>query len=90
LINDIIIAIEVDENAHKSYDSTNEEIRYNDLYMIHSGKWIFIRFNPDITKNCKIDLEDRIPILLEEIESQIYNIIHEFNNELVQIVKLFY
>ena len=42
-----IIIVEVDENQHSSYDKKDEDIRYDDLYMIHSGKWIFIRFNPD-------------------------------------------
>ena len=39
-------------------DEKDEEIRYDDLYMLHSGKFIFIRFNPDkyINKNgTKID-----------------------------------
>jgi len=39
--------------------------------MIHSGKWIFIRFNPDSTPNDKTDIEDRITQLLEEMEKQI-------------------
>lgn len=47
LINGTILAIETDEFAHRSYDNHDEEVRYDDLFMIHSGKWIFIRFNPD-------------------------------------------
>jgi hypothetical protein len=65
-------------------------IRYDDLYMIHSGKWIYIRFNPDYTKNNKTDLEDRIVILMDEIEKQIQRIEIEKNTELVEIIKLFY
>ena len=26
-----------------TYDKMDEEIRYDDLYMIYSGKWIYIR-----------------------------------------------
>jgi len=63
-----MLAVETDEFAHKGYDKTNEEIRYDDLYMIHSGKWIFIRFNPDITKTQKVDLEDRIVVLIKEMK----------------------
>ena len=68
----------------------DEEIRYDDLYMIHSGKWIFIRFNPDETRNDKTDLEDRLEILKGEIESQISRIESGTNTEILEIVKLFY
>jgi hypothetical protein len=33
-----MLAVETDENAHRGYDEKDEEIRYDDLYMIHSGK----------------------------------------------------
>jgi len=39
--------------------------------MIHSEKWIFIRFNPDSTRNDKTDIEDPITQLIEEMENQI-------------------
>jgi hypothetical protein len=55
--------------------------------MIHSGKWIFICFNPDRTLTDKTDIEDRITQLLEEIENQIERI---KNEELVEIIKMFY
>jgi hypothetical protein len=87
LINDTILAIETDEFAHHSYDKHDEEIRYDDVYMIHSGKWIFIRFNPD-GKN--IDISDKLTILGETIEQQIHRIEHEQNTELLEIIKLFY
>jgi hypothetical protein len=90
LIGNTILAIETDEYAHQDYDEKDEEIRYDDLYMIHSGKWIFIRFNPDKTRNCRVDLEDRIPVLLDEIETHIERIYREENTELVEIHKLYY
>ena len=90
LIGNTILAIETDEFAHQSYDRNDEVIRYDDLYMIHSGKWIYIRFNPDHTKNNKTDLEDRIVILMDEIDRQIQRIEAENNIELVEIIKLFY
>ena len=46
-INDTLLCVETDEHAHAGYDKRDEEIRYDDLYMVYSGKWIFIRFNPD-------------------------------------------
>jgi len=90
LIGNTILAIETDEFAHKGYDEKDEEIRYDDLYMIHSGKWIYIRFNPDITQKDKTDIEDRIDILLKVIEKQIERIEKEENKDLVEIIKLFY
>jgi len=73
----------------------DEEIQYDDLYMLHGGKFIFIRFNPDKFKN-KEDknlnpmLYTRLPILKEEIEKQIKRIENEENKELLEIVKLYY
>jgi hypothetical protein len=90
LFGNTILAIETDENQHRGYDMYDEEIRYDDLFMVHSGKWIFIRFNPDNTRNIKVDIEDRIQALLEEIERQIERIASNDNSELVEIVKLFY
>jgi hypothetical protein len=90
LIGNTILAVETDENAHRRYNEKNEEIRYDDLYMIHSGKWIFIRFNPDNTKEQKTDIEDRISLLLNVMEEQMERIHKEENKELVEIIKLFY
>jgi hypothetical protein len=90
LIGNTILAVETDEHAHQRYNQKDEEIRYDDLYMIHSGKWVFIRFNPDMTRTQKTDIDDRINILLEVMEIHIQRIMSEENQELVEIVKLFY
>jgi len=58
--------------------------------MIHSGKWVWIRFNPDKTRACDIDLDDRLTVLIKEIEHQIRRIEAEENTELVEIIRLFY
>ena len=90
MIGNTMLAIETDEYAHQGYDKKDEEIRYDDLYMIHSGKWIFIRFNPDKTLTQKTDIEDRIAVLLDVIEKQIQRIEEEENQDLVEIIKLYY
>jgi hypothetical protein len=87
LIDGTLLCIETDEFAHSRYDMKDEETRYDDLYMIHSGKWIFIRFNPD---KKGIDMEDKLNRLLQEINYQIERIKNEENTELVEIIKLFY
>jgi len=87
LIGNTILAIETDEFAHSGYDPLDEEIRYDDLYMIHSGKWVFIRFNPD---GKGVDMEDKLKVLVTEINKQIRRIDNDENKGLLDIVKLYY
>jgi hypothetical protein len=56
--------------------------------MIHSGKWIFIRFNPD-TNVSKIDIQDKLDKLVETINDCIVRIENEENIELIEIIKLY-
>ena len=63
--------------------------------MLHSGKFIFIRFNPDKYKNKNNKyvnpiIKTRLPILKEEIERQIERIKNEENTDLLEIIKLYY
>jgi hypothetical protein len=58
--------------------------------MLHSGKWVYLRFNPDKTATCDTDLEDRIEVLLEEMEKQIERIKKGENQGLVEIIRLYY
>ena len=95
IIGNTVLAIEVDEYQHKGYDMKKEEIRYDDLYMAFSGKWIFIRFNPHDykCKNGKVikrKLKDKLPELLAEIEKHEERIRKEQNLELLEIHKLFF
>lgn len=87
LIGATLLCIETDEFAHKGYDPKDEEIRYDDLFMVHSGKWVFIRFNPD---GKGVDMDDKLSRLVEEIHIQIKRIENEENSELLEVVKLFY
>ena len=88
LIGNTILAIETDEFGHRGYDKKDEEIRYDDLYMIHSGKWIFIRFNPD-TNVSKIDIDDKLDKMIETINECINKIKRDENKELIEIIKLY-
>jgi hypothetical protein len=95
LIGNTLLVVETDENQHKSYDRMDEEIRHDDLYMAYSGKWIYIRFNPDkyinkkgIQKNPMI--ATRLAVLQEEIEKQIKRIECEKNTELIERIYLYY
>lgn len=88
LIGNTILAIETDEFGHIGYDKKDEEIRYHDLFMIHSGKWIFIRFNPDDNFS-KIDIDDKLNKLIETMHDCIDRIKNNENSELVEIIKLY-
>ena len=88
LIDNTIFAIETDEFGHKSYNQHDEEIRYDDLFMIHSGNWIFIRFNPDDNFS-KVDIDDKLDKLIETMNECILRIELGENKELVEIIKLY-
>lgn len=95
LIGNTMIAIEIDERQHKDRDVKDEELRYDDLYMNYSGKWIFIRYNPHIYKSDKgkrvnPQTDKRLNILKQEVEKHINRIKTEQNIELLEIHKLFY
>ena len=87
LIGATLLCIETDEFGHAGYDPKDEELRYDDLYMIHSGKWIFIRFNPD---GKGVDMVDKLARLMQEIQIQIERIENDENNELLEIIKMYY
>ena len=86
-IGNTVLAIETDEFRHSGYDPKDEDIRYDDLFMIHSGKWVFIRFNPD---GKGVDMVDKLDCLMQEIQMQIDRIENDENNELLEIIKLYY
>ena len=106
LINATMLAIETDERQHKSYDDEDETNRYDDLYMHHSGKFIFIRFNPDSYRDQTgkrhpgffdnsmqqntTEVERRLSVLKDKIDEITRRIEQDENTELVEIHKLFY
>lgn len=89
-----MICLEIDENQHKSYDSVDETNRYDNLFMDFSGKYIFIRYNPDKfkvngkKKNPKF--ETRMNHLENEIKTHIQRIHENKNTELVEIHKIYF
>jgi hypothetical protein len=95
LIGNTLLVIETDENQHKSYDAMNEETRYDDLYMAFSGKWVYIRFNPDKYKDRfgKVrnpEIATRLTVLKAEIEKQITRIERDEIIDLVERIYLYY
>ncbi len=94
LINGTLVCVGTDEFQHKGYDKYDEIIRYDDLYMIYSGKFIYIRFNPDPYKenDIKMDppIEERLEALKKEIEKQIMRVENDENSELLEIIPMYY
>ena len=94
LINNTMLCIEIDENQHKGYNKRNELNRYDNLFMDFSGKYIFIRYNPDKYKiNNKIKnphFKTRINKLIQEIKNQMERINKEENTNLLEIIHLYY
>ena len=89
LIGGTLMCVETDEFAHRSYDPRDEEIRYDDLVAYHTGRMIFIRFNPD---GKGVDMEDKLDRLVDEMRQQIDRIERDENDGpgLLEIIKLFY
>jgi hypothetical protein len=95
LFGNTLLAIDTDENQHKPYDKMDEETRYDDLYMAFSGKWIYIRFNPDKYRNKKGETKNpmiatRLEVLKNEIDKQIRRIECEENTEPIERIYLYY
>ena len=90
-----MLCLEVDENQHKYYVKSDENNRYDDLFMDFSGKYIFIRYNPNeyidkYNKSKNPFFNKRMEALTLLIDKHINRIENEENNDLVEIYHLFY
>ena len=90
-----MLCIEIDENQHRGYVKLDEEKRYNELVMDFTGKYIFIRFNPDkykdsqgIRRNPK--MEKRLEKLYKQILKHIKKIEDGHSTELIEIFHLYF
>lgn len=91
LINNTLLCVEVDEHAHGGYNKVDEEIiRYNELMFAYTCRMVFIRFNPDPCRGHKSKLQERLPVLLEEIKRQTARILNDENTELLEIHYMYY
>jgi hypothetical protein len=94
LVNETLLCVGTDEFQHRGYDKYDEIIRYDDLMMIHGGKFIYIRFNPDSYREngnlMNPTMEERLEELKNEIDKQIKRIENNENNDLLEIIYMFY
>ena len=83
-----ILAIETDEYQHKHYDPDDETARYHDTFMGFSGRWVWIRFNPD---GPGPSVDDRLEVLAREVRRHVDRIRAGMHGgEPVEIYHLFY
>ena len=95
LIGNTLLCVEVDEDQHKYRDRQDELTRYDDLMMLHGGKFIFIRYNPDVFidkqgKRKNPEVATRLNTLKTSILHSIKRIQEEDNDDLVEIETLFF
>jgi hypothetical protein len=93
-----LVAIEIDEEQHGKgkgkYTPEQEAERYNDIMMIHGGKMVFIRFNPDVYcdatgKKTDAEMSVRLALLEGEVKLQIDRI-RKGINDILDVSYLFY
>jgi hypothetical protein len=95
LIGNTLLCVEIDERQHRGYDVLDEERRYNNLFMDFSGKYVFIRYNPDSYKDENGDrvdppFDERMKALTGMLEKMKERILNGQNRDLVEIHKLYF
>ena len=95
LIGNTLLCIEIDEHQHDAPYYKDDELRYDDLMMLHGGKFVFIRLNPHSYINKygekkNPELRFRLPPLEKEIYKQIKRIESCKNTELLEIIHLYF
>jgi hypothetical protein len=87
LIGNTMLCIEIDENQHKYYIHIDEKVRYDDLFMDFSGKYVFIRYNPDTYKENGVrknpHFETRMKKLKDLIDIHTKRIQNEENKDIL-------
>ena len=95
LVDDTIFAIEIDENQHKDRAPDYEESRYNDLFMHFSGRYIFLRINPDPYKVDGVKQDPSFEDRMAAVEDKLAELLADMDEmaedaELVTVHHLFY
>jgi hypothetical protein len=86
------LAVEIDENQHKAYAADYETSRYDDLFMDFSGRYVFLRINPDAFmcngERVNPSFDERAPTVIANIADLIRE--GPVGKELVKVRHLFY
>jgi hypothetical protein len=86
------LCIEIDEHQHKSYAAGYDEARYNDLFLDFSGRYMFLRVNPDPFRKQGQRLDPPFEARLHEVVATIRELIKHgpMGHDLIEITHLFY
>ena len=95
LINYRMLCIEVDGHQQKRYIKYDKNMRYDNLFMAFSGKYIFIRYSPDqfidkYNTSKSSFFQIRMDLLDNDIETHIQILAHGLNTDLIVIHNLLY
>lgn len=94
LVGNTMVAIEIDEHQHKFYKPDYEANRYNDLVMDFTGRFYFLRINPDsflqAGERLNPSMDQRTPVVAAELDQIFQNIADDTCDDLVRIEHVFY
>lgn len=91
VVGNTILAVETDEYQHRRYDPADETARYHDTFMGFSGRWVWLRFNPDrVDGQPGPSMEHRLAVLGDEVERHVARIRADKHHGPVEIHHLFY
>jgi hypothetical protein len=86
------VIVEVDENQHASYEESCECARINEIVGGIGGRSvIFIRFNPDTTrnrgKNIGLKMGDKVDLLVSKLKEEL---MRDYDSFCVKMIQLYY
>lgn len=86
------LCIEIDENQYKSYAAGYDAARYNDLFMDFSGKYVFLRVNPDPFRQGERRVDPPFEERFQQVHDSILRFIDEGpqTSELVEVHHFYY
>lgn len=80
LLGNTMFCVEIDENQHKYYATDYEIMRYNDLFMDFSGRFVFLRVNPDAYRLNGRMVNPHFDTRLQQVMSKIRDLIHKIQD----------
>lgn len=93
VIGNVVVAIEIDEDQHRSHNPCQDLARYSDLVMDFTGRFVFLRINPDSYKTAGVrvnpSFQERLPVVEEKLR-ELLQAVDRPTDQLVEVHHLFY